>query len=154
MACVAGSVAFGTYTLSKKIDPYIKNGAQIAAGVETAGFYNFENPARPTPDLKVRAFANVGITSNSSVLAYVNHVGEMTDRRAGTQALPSGTAVDSFTTVDVHYNLALSDRLSFTASVLNAGDQDPPLAYGDLMYDSFNHSALGRIIKGGFKYRF
>lgn len=144
----------GSYTLSKKIDPYIKNGAQIAAGVETAGFYNFENPARPTPDLKVRAFANVGITSNSNLLAYVNYVGEMTDRRASTQSLPSGTAVDSFTTVDLHYNLALSDRLSFTASVINAGDQDPPLAYGDLMYDSFNHSALGRIIKGGFKYRF
>ena len=111
-------------------------------------------PSRPTPDLKVRAFANIGITDNSSLLAYVNHVSEMTDRRATTQALPSGKAVDSFTTLDLHFNMALSDKLSFTASVLNAADQDPPLAYGDLMYDAYNHSPLGRIVKGGFKYRF
>lgn len=144
----------GSYTLSKEIDPYYKGGALIAEGVETAGYYNFENPARPTPDLKIRAFANIGITSNSSLLAYVNHVGEMTDRRSTTQALPSGKAVDSFTTLDLHFNMALTDRLSLTASVLNAGDQDPPLAYGDLMYDAYNHSPLGRVVKGGFKYRF
>ena len=144
----------GSYTLSKEIDPYFKSGALIATGVETAGYYNFDNSARPTPDLKLRAFANVGITANSSFLAYVNHVGEMTDRRAATQSLPSGKAVDSFTTIDLHFNLALSDRLSFTASVVNAGDQDPPLAYSDLMYDAWNHSPVGRIIKGGFKYRF
>ena len=144
----------GSYTLSKKIDPYFKGGVLIAEGVETAGFYNFDNPSRPTPDFKVRAFANVSMGANASLLAYVNHVGEMTDRRAGTQSLPSGKAVDSFTTIDLHLNVAFNDSLSFTASVVNAGDQDPPLAYGDLMYDSYNHSPLGRIIKGGFKYRF
>jgi hypothetical protein len=54
----------------------------------------------------------------------------------------------------VHLNYALSDDILLTLSAVNAADEVPPIAFGDLMYDAYNHNPLGRIIKAGFKYAF
>ena len=76
----------------------------------------------------------------------------MEDRRTN---LPAGvSSVDAFTTIDVHLNYALSDDILLTLSAVNAADEEPPIAFGDLMYDAYNHTPLGRIIKAGFKYAF
>ena len=142
----------GSYTLSNKVADYFKGDVLIAAGEETAGYYNFNNTARPIPKLRARAFATVGITSDMSVSAYLNHSGSVDDRRTN---LPEGVnSVDAFTTVDLHVNYDLNENLAVTVSAINAGDEEPPIAYGDLMYDAYNHNPLGRIIKAGFKYNF
>ncbi|MBT5053847.1 MAG: hypothetical protein HOM69_11540, partial [Gammaproteobacteria bacterium] len=48
----------------------------------------------------------------------------------------------------------LDDALSVTLSGVNLSDEEPPIAYGDLMYDGYTHNSIGRIIKLGFKYGF
>lgn len=142
----------GSYTLSNKVADYYKGDVLIAAGEETAGYYNFNNTARPIPELRARAFATVGVSSDLSVSAYLNHSGSVDDRRAN---LPTGVdSVDAFTTVDLHVNYDVNENLAVTVSAINAGDEEPPIAYGDLMYDAYNHNPLGRIIKAGFKYNF
>ena len=142
----------GSYTLSNKVADYFKGDVLIAAGEETAGYYNFNNTARPIPKLRARAFATMGVTSDMSVSAYLNHSGSVDDRRTN---LPEGVnSVDAFTTVDLHLNYDVNENLAVTVSAINAGDEEPPIAYGDLMYDAYNHNPLGRIIKAGFKYNF
>jgi iron complex outermembrane receptor protein len=142
----------GSYTLSNKVGDYAKGDVVIAASEETAGYYNFNNTARPIPKLRARAFATMGVTSDMSVSAFLNHSGSVDDRRGN---LPEGVnSVDAFTTVDLHVNYDVNENLAVTVSAINAGDEEPPIAYGDLMYDAYNHNPLGRIIKAGFKYNF
>lgn len=142
----------GSYTMSNKVSDYFKGDVLVAAGEETAGYYNFNNTARPIPKIRARAYASLDVSADINLSAYVNHSGSVDDRRDN---LPAGvSSVDAFTTVDVHLNYAFNDSLSVTLSAVNAGDEEPPIAYGDLMYDAYNHNPLGRIIKAGFKYNF
>ena len=48
----------GSYTLSNKVADYYKGDVLIAAGEETAGYYNFNN-TRELCELDARAFAKV-----------------------------------------------------------------------------------------------
>lgn len=139
----------GTYTLGYEIEAYYKCGVKIADSFEAGGFYNFNNGVRPIQDLKLRAHLNVGIGENINALAYVNYISDYEDRRE-----PFGDdTIDSHTTYDLHFTMKLKDdALSLTASVINASDEEPPVAAGDLMYDGYTHNALGRIFKVGFKY--
>lgn len=142
----------GSYTLSNKVSDYFKGDVLIAAGEETAGYYNFNNTARPIPELRARAFATVGVSAEMTLSAYLNHSASVKDRRTN---LPAGVdSIDDFTTVDVHINIDVDESLAVTLSAINAGDEMPPVAYSDIMYDSYNHNPLGRIIKAGFKYNF
>ena len=142
----------GSYTMSNKVSDYYKGDTLVAAGEETAGYYNFNNTARPIPEIRARAYASLDMTADLNLSAYVNHSGSVDDRRTN---LPAGvSSVDAFTTIDVHLNYALSDDVLLTLSAVNAADEEPPIAYGDLMYDAYNHNPLGRIIKAGFKYAF
>lgn len=140
----------GTYTLRYDVDAYYLNGTKITDAFEAAGFYNYENGVRPIQDLKMRAHANIEF-GRYNFLTYVNYVSDYEDRRAGVQAFNGGT-IDSQTTVDFHYTANfMDDTLSVTLSAINAFDEEPPVAYGDLMYDGYTHSALGRMIKLGFR---
>ena len=112
----------GSYTLSNKVGDYSKGDVVIAASEETAGFYNFNNAARPIPELRARAFATVGVTSGMSVSAYLNHSSSVDDRRTN---LPEGVnSVDAFTTVDLHVNYDVNENLAVTVSAINAGDEN------------------------------
>lgn len=144
----------GTYTFRYDVDAYYKGGAKIADSFKAAGFYNFENGVRPMQDLKMRAHVNVGIGDMHNVLVYVNYISDYDDRRDDVLPFNGGT-IDSFTSVDIHYTANfMDDTLSVTLSAINATDEDPPIAYGDLMYDGYTHNALGRMIKLGFRYGF
>ena len=142
----------GSYTMSNKVSDYFKGDTLVAAAEETAGYYNFNNTARPIPEIRARAYASLDMTADLNLSAYVNHSGSVDDRRTN---LPAGvSSVDAFTTIDVHLNYAFSDDILLTLSAVNAADEEPPIAFGDLMYDAYNHNPLGRIIKAGFKYAF
>ena len=149
----------GSYTLAYDVDAYELNGVEIAGGVEAAGNYNFDNNVRPIQDLKMRASVNVAVNQYLNALMYINYTSEYDDVRKGDSSFGSvtngtfKTTVDDQTTVDLHLSTNLmDDSLTLTASVINATDEDPPLAYGDLMYDAYSHNPLGRMLKVGFKY--
>lgn len=143
----------GTYTLHYDVDAYSVNGVQIAEGFEAAGFYNSGNSVRPIQDLKMRAHANLSVNEYLNALLYVNYTSDYDDRRAAVQSVFGTDSIDSHTTYDLHLSTNLmDDSLSLTASLINATDEDPPVAYGDLMYDAYTHNPLGRVFKVGFKY--
>lgn len=142
----------GTYTFRYDVASYSINGVKVADSFEAAGYYNFDNNVRPIQDLKLRAHVNVGITDSINGLLYVNYVSDYEDRRAGVQPLGGGT-IDSQTTFDLHVTgNFMAEDLSVTLSAINMTDEEPPIAYGDLMYDGYTHNAIGRMIKVGFKY--
>ncbi|HEY5758166.1 MAG TPA: TonB-dependent receptor, partial [Steroidobacter sp.] len=63
-------------------------------------------------------------------------------------SVPNGfRAVSSFLTHDLVYRLQLPGETTFTASVINLTDRDPPLARLDLSYDPFIGNPLGRYFK-------
>ena len=144
----------GTYTMAYDVAAYVKNGLQVASGYEAAGYYNFDNGIRPIQDFKLRINGALNITDSLTALLYVNHISDYEDRRAGVQAF-NGGVIDSHTTYDLHVTAnLLDDALSVTLSGVNLSDEEPPIAYGDLMYDGYTHNSIGRIIKLGFKYGF
>jgi outer membrane receptor protein involved in Fe transport len=144
----------GSYTLRYDVDAYYKGNVKVASSFEAAGFYNFDNNVRPIQDYKLRTHLNVGIGDNMNALLYVNHISDYEDQRASVVAL-GGTDIDSQTTVDLHFTAnLLDDALSVTLSGINIGDEEPPLAFGDLMYDAYTHNAIGRMVKLGFRYGF
>ena len=96
--------------------------------------------------------------SNMNLLAYVNYISDYDDRRKPDPLfldVDPRVGIDSQTTMDLHFTtLLLDDDLSLTVSAINVTDEDPPRAYGDLMYDGYTHNPLGRLFKVGFKYGF
>jgi iron complex outermembrane receptor protein len=143
----------GTYTLKYSVDSYSIGDTKVADGFEAAGFYNSGNNVRPIQDLKMRVHLNVAINEYLNALMYVNYTSEYDDRRDAVKSAFGVDSVDDHTTIDFHLSTTLmDDSLSLTASVLNATDEDPPVAYGDLMYDAYSHNPLGRMLKVGFKY--
>ena len=141
----------GTYTMRYDVDAYYINGSKVADAFKAAGFYNYGNNVRPIQDLKLRGHANVAFGDMHNVLLYANYISDYEDRRAGVQSKNGGT-IDSQVTFDLHYTLNLmDDSLSLTMSAINVTDEDPPVAYGDLMYDGYTHSSMGRMLKIGFR---
>ena len=143
----------GSYTLSYDVAEYSIGGVQVADGFQAAGFYNSGNGVRPIQDLKMRAHLNIGVNEHINALAYLNYTSEYDDRRAAVETAFGVNSINSQTTLDFHLSTKLmNESLSLTASVINATDEEPPTAYGDLMYDAYSHSPLGRVFKVGFKY--
>lgn len=62
--------------------------------------------------------------------------------------------IGSFLTHDLVYRLQLPGETTFTASVINLTDRDPPLALLDLSYDPFIGNPLGRYFKVAASKRF
>lgn len=143
----------GTYTLRYDVDAYFKGSVKVADSFEAAGFYNFDNGVRPIQDLKLRGHVNVEIGNSMNAILYVNYISDYEDQRASVVAL-GGTDIDSYTTYDIHFtSIIFNDALTITLSGINLTDEDPPLAFGDLMYDSYTHNSLGRVFKLGLRYR-
>ena len=139
----------GTYTMKYSVDSYSKSGVEVAEGFEAAGYYNKDNGVRPIQDLKMRMHLNVAVNEYLNALLYVNYISDYEDRR---NAFGEDT-IDSQVTADFHLSTNLmDDSLTLTASVINATDEEPPKAYGDLNYDAYTHNPLGRMLKVGFKY--
>lgn len=151
-AGVLGIGAQQNMVLAYDVDPYIKAGATIAQAVDALGKLNQNNPAPPLPESRMRL--TVDFTMNNHKFAvFLNTIGEYEDQRA----IVTGDrkTLDAHQTLDFHYNLQFSqEQGTFTASVFNLGDEDPPGAALDLGYDPFTHSAFGQILKLGVRYKF
>ena len=58
-----------------------------------------------------------------------------------------GIDIGSFLTYDLVYRLSLPAETTFTASVINLADKDPPFVRLDLGYDPFIANPYGRYFK-------
>ena len=72
-----------------------------------------------------------------------------------TDELPTGNPklkdVDSMTTFDATALYTWRD-FTFSATVFNIADEDPPWVSNDINYDPVNTSALGRMVKAQVTY--
>ncbi len=134
--------------LNYDVDPYIKNGVQVAAGYDALGKLNFSNPALPLPDMRSRHSWSYAVGPHSFIW-YVNVIGGYEDQRSSPQAQDIGQHL----THDIHYSVSFANtRGSFTASILNLLDEPPPRGTLELGYDPYTHNAFGRMLKLGLRY--
>jgi iron complex outermembrane receptor protein len=71
-----------------------------------------------------------------------------------TAANRRGLEIGSYTTVDLAYVLQLPADTTFSASMTNLTDKDPPFARLELNYDPTVVSPLGRTVEVGFRKKF
>jgi iron complex outermembrane receptor protein len=141
----------GTYTIEYTSDDFLDiNGALILPGGDFNNKLNKNTaPFTPKPDFKAETFIryNHGMHNAMLVGRYV------TGYKDAIPSLANLGRIDSFFTIDAHYNLSLFDDstvLSF--SVMNLADKDPPFTSTNLNYDPFTHDARGRMYKLGLTY--
>ena len=128
---------------------------------DASGQWNTRNTVSPIelqtlPEFRTNAYIS-GTRGDHSARLFVRYKGEVDvpSTFANASAFPTLTKVDSFTTVDLHYGLSVMDEAAeITLSVLNATDEDPPLAPNEFGYDAYTHNPQGRIYKVGLTYSF
>jgi len=135
----------GSYMFEYQSDDFVDiGGVNLAPGGDFVGFYNTKtNPFLGLPEMKGNLFARYryGDFTFSTTMRYVDGY---------TDAAPTGNAglknVDSMTTYDATAIYTWRD-FSFSATVFNMTDVDPPWVSNDINYDPNNVSALGRMVK-------
>jgi iron complex outermembrane recepter protein len=172
-----------TYTLSFDVDPLVVNGVTVSPAFDGAGFSNVNTGYTPLPELKGSVFVDWN-RGNQNVRAIVRYVDSFTDTRSlldptrnifapragnvietganeGFLANPNAVAantrgleIGSYTTVDLAYVLQLPADSTFSASVTNLTDKDPPFSRLELSYDPTVVSPLGRTVEVGFRKKF
>jgi iron complex outermembrane receptor protein len=171
-----------TYTLNFDVDPLSVEGVLVSPAFDGAGFSNVNTGYTPLPELKGSIFVDWN-RGNQNLRAIVRYVDSYTDTRslldptrnifapragnivettasegslaAGiTAANRKGLEIGSYTTVDLTYVLQLPADTTFSASVTNITDKDPPFARLELSYDPTVVSPLGRTVEVGFRKKF
>ena len=131
------------------------------ATIDAAGKWNTRSTVLPIelqtlPEIRANAYVTATSGIHSARL-YVRYRGDadIPDTFANAGQFPDLTKIDSFTTIDAHYSIALmDDAAELTLSVMNALDEDPPLAPSEPGYDAYTHNPQGRIYKVGLTYSF
>jgi iron complex outermembrane receptor protein len=111
-----------------------------------------------TPELKYNARAGWQKGRHSLHLMYHHVDGYVTELLGADRVqthFPPYNRVDAFNTFDLHYALRIpSWHTTFRISLLNAGDEPPPVVWDELAYDAMTHNPLGRRLKVGVSYQF
>ncbi len=142
-----GDMTVGTnasYILQYKSQAFrTEGGTLLAPGGDFAGLVNVGvNPFYPLPELKGNAF--VRFNWNGLRLSYTyRYISDYDDRLA---ANPPLKHIDSMGTHDVTAIYDWRD-FSFSASVINLTDEDPPKVYMAQNYDPYTHNPFGRMVK-------
>ncbi len=140
-----------SYTVEYEVDAFSIEGVQVSDAFDAVGQLNRSNFLRSLPQWKGNV--NLGYElGRHNFLAVVRHVDSYEDERP--EISGNGQEIDSWTTLDLHYNVTLPYDIQGSLSAVNVTDEDPPFARLDLNYDPYTHSAVGRIIKVGLTKRF
>ena len=131
-----------SYTLKYERDALIVEGVQIQAASDYAGTRG--SGVGSIPDLRGSVYADVS-TGVHSVRWTTRYVAGVTDVRPS--VIDGHRDIGSFLTHDLVYRLQLASKTTFSASVFNLTDRDPPLVWLDLSYDPFIGNPLGRYFK-------
>ncbi|CAN5328262.1 TonB-dependent receptor [soil metagenome] len=142
-------------------------GATVVEGITTvsarnvAGKLNYQTTGGSLPRLRGSAFAEYS-KGRHNIRLTVRYIGEQYDQRDATflstnngqGVVDKGRVVDSFITTDLVYRLQLPYDTTFSASIINLTDEDPPFARLDYSYDPYTANPIGRVIKVGVNKRF
>ncbi|MFN3560234.1 MAG: TonB-dependent receptor plug domain-containing protein, partial [Brevundimonas sp.] len=138
--------ASATWTYVDTYDIQLAPGAATTSGV---GSTNLNTLGRSLPqDRGEFAVGWAGPDDTVTVLAH--YTGAYRNDRSGI----TNAAIDSWTTVDLHYVRALSPALDLSLGVVNVADSDPPLAQFALGYDPVVADPRGRVVSIGLTKRF
>ena len=156
----AGEFSVGadaTYIIEYKVDPYFVEGLPIGGG-DYVGQFNRTNFTRSMPQWKANLFANYEL-GNHNFRVVMRHIDSYEDERGkvllSTAFDPTQKSeIDSMTTFDLFYNWTSPWDLDIGLSLVNATDEDPPLAYFDTSYDPYTHNPFGRTWKISVTKRF
>lgn len=148
----------GTWVIDYKTDDQLnRNGIALAEGGDLIGLLNYNRGASFTskPQLKTNftvSFENEAHYA-SLIARFVSAYDDEGMTAAEEMAYPHLMEIDEHVTLDAHYQFRGLDRFSIGLAVINATDEDPPAARGDLNYDPFTHNPFGRMVKLDMTYR-
>ncbi|WP_300390945.1 TonB-dependent receptor [Henriciella sp.] len=141
--------AEATYIIEYDVADFAIEDAIIPGG-DRVGQFNRSNFSRSLPQWKANISANYAL-GNHNFRGVVRHVDSYDDERgAPNQAgafVGGPSEIDSMTTLDLFYTWQSDYGLDVGLSVVNAFDEDPPLAYFDVSYDPYTHNPFGRTFK-------
>lgn len=146
---LGGELAFGvdaSYILEYEVGAVSVEGIEVQAAFDGVGQMNRSNFLRSMPQWK-GSLNGSWTLDNHNVRAIVRYTDSYDDERFS-------VGVDSWTTLDLHYNLELPGNATLSVSIFNTTDEDPPFARLDLNYDPYSHSPFGRMWKIGLTKRF
>jgi outer membrane receptor for ferrienterochelin and colicin len=126
------------------------DGVVVSKSDNRLGTLNFATFAQSAPKWRANLNANYGLDRHNFQLR-VNYVSAVKDERAGVQYGENG---EKWITADFTYQFKMSDKLSFTATVANIFDRDPPPAQEEFGYDPWTANPLGRTIEVGVRKSF
>tara|TARA_R110002072_G_scaffold20841_3_gene75133 strand:+ start:957 stop:3887 length:2931 start_codon:yes stop_codon:yes gene_type:complete len=139
----------GTYVFEFESKDFTSiNGTLLAPGGDFAGQLNDTNPTLPKPKLQAQVFAKWGNEQHRLNYA-MRYVSSYED---SAPAIPALSDIERHMTHDIHYINNMLQDWTFSLSVINVADEDPPLASTDLSYDGYTHNPFGRMIKLGVVY--
>jgi outer membrane receptor protein involved in Fe transport len=132
--------------------PGVVGGQVTSVNIDAVGNRNESNIASPLPQW--RANFTLGWSNNQhSAMVIVRHIDDYTDDKTSTQTFNS--VIDSWTTVDLHYNYTLpNERTTLSLNMTNVGDEDPPFADQDLNFEARTHDPFGRQYQVVFRHSF
>jgi iron complex outermembrane receptor protein len=158
-----------TYNIEYKVGATEQFGVQLAAPFDAVRRLNVGIDPRALPQWRAQFSANYSI-GNHNLRWLTHYVSNMRDERAGTGGVndpinqvagfPAGTRVlggvtiPSFTTHDIFYTWEFRPETTFSFSILNIFDEDPPLTRNEYSYDPFTATPLGRVFKLGIRQSF
>lgn len=142
------------------IDHYTIHGNNVSGDrYEAAGKFNFRSTAAPVlvrsmPDLKFNAHASLA-AGDHFISVYGRYISDYEVDPDSTMFGVAGiTEIDSQFTVDLHYAYTFREKTRLALSVINVGDEDPPLAPHELGYDAGTHNPLGRTFRVSVQHNF
>ena len=172
-----GRLAFNanaSFILEYDQEEFIYRGVRVSNAYDARGYLNYERLPGTVSKLRGSVAAEYN-NGPHTLYARLNYIDGVTDDRGpvavqtgGTTACTLGNAgtvagcqlstapidIGSFTTTDLTYLLRLNPTWSFSASVLNLFDRDPPQARTSLTYDPAISSPYGRSFKLGVRMQF
>jgi len=139
-----------TYLTKLETGATTLDGVTIVPTKDRLGHLNFATVAFAAPKLRANFSANYAMGPHNFRLG-VDYVSKVNDERPGVQYGENGEA---WITADFTYRLVLKDDWTFTATVQNIFDRDPPPAQEELGYDPRLGDPLGRTFEIGVKKTF
>jgi len=122
--------------------PGVVGGSVTTVNIDAVGNRNELNIAPPVPQWRSN-FTLGWSNDRHSARAIVRHIDEYTDDKTAAQTFNS--VIDSYTTVDLHYNYTFAnDKTTLALNVTNIADEDPPFADQDLNFEARTHDPFGR----------
>lgn len=147
----------GAYVSEYKRGPLVSlDGITIAPAVDRAGKAELLSAFYSQPRWKGNLFLNYSL-GRHNFRATLHYVGSMRDLNHDSDTATAGVQpakIKAWTPLDLVYRVELPWDTTFTATVQNVFDKDPPFAFSPFNYDYQHGSPLGRVLQVNVNKRF